>query len=315
MVFYHPTTVHPKRGVVCVALTLTADFQEKKQHGSVLFPFNIYPCTIPRDFPSVPLHWHKSMELVYVKKGRGLVQVGMQAMETAEGGLFILPPGTLHALRGIDGYAMEYENIIFDVDFLGAGAADICAQRYLVPLAAGRLALPARLSPQDPGYAAVAASLTEAEELCREQGPGYELGVKAAMLRLLSLLLGMGAKPVPPESGSTVRLRAVLERIEQEYAQPMRVEQAAAACGLSTSHFMRWFKQMTGCSFVAYLNERRLAAAAVRLRESNDTVLTIAGDVGFENLSNFNHQFKARYGVTPREYRRGLQNRDLPFHW
>ena len=28
-------------------------YQEKKQHGSKLFPFNIYPCTIPLDFPSV----------------------------------------------------------------------------------------------------------------------------------------------------------------------------------------------------------------------------------------------------------------------
>ena len=66
---------------------------------------------------------------------------------------------------------------------------------------------------------------------------------------------------------------------------------------------MRWFKQMTGSSFVAYLNERRLAAAAERLRGSSDAVLTIAGDVGFESLSNFNHQFKKRYGVTPKEYR------------
>lgn len=291
-----------------MALTLAADFQEKKRHGSVLFPFNIYPCTIPGDFPSVALHWHRSMELIYVKKGRGLVQVGMRTEEAEAGGLFILPPGTLHALRGLDGCAMEYENIIFDVDFLGAGAADICAQQYLVPLAAGRLPLPVHLSPDAPGYASAAASLAEAEALCRDRGPGYELGVKAAMLRLLSLLLGLEAGPQPPESANTVRLRAVLEQIEREFSQPMRVEQAAAACGLSASHFMRWFKQMTGSSFTAYLNERRLAAAAVRLRESGDTVLSIAGDVGFENLSNFNHQFKARYGVTPREYRRGLPN-------
>lgn len=296
-----------------MALILTEDFQEKKQHGSVLFPFNIYPCTIPGDFPSVALHWHKSMELIYVKKGRGLVQTGQQVLEACRGEIFILPPGTLHALRGVDGETMEYENIIFDVDFLGAGAADICAQRYLVPLAAGRLALPVRLSPELPGYDDAAVSLAEAENLCRERGPGYELGVKAAMLRLLSLLLKVGAQPTPPESVSTARLRMILEQIEQGYAQPMRVEQAAASCGLSTSHFMRWFKQMTGCSFVAYLNERRLAAAAERLRESGDTVLAVAGDVGFENLSNFNHQFKARYGVTPREYRRDIQKaEELP---
>ena len=68
---------------------------------------------------------------------------------------------------------------------------------------------------------------------------------------------------------------------------------------------MRWFKQMTGSSFISYLNERRLAAAAERLRQSEDSILSIAEAVGFETLSNFNQQFKKRYGVTPRDYRRG----------
>ena len=48
---------------------------KKNQHGSKLLPFNSYPCTIPLDFPSVSLHWHKEMELIYVKKGRGEIQL------------------------------------------------------------------------------------------------------------------------------------------------------------------------------------------------------------------------------------------------
>ena len=60
---------------------------------------------------------------------------------------------------------------------------------------------------------------------------------------------------------------------------------------------------MTGTTFAAYLNERRLATAAELLRTTDDTVLTIAGQVGFDNLSNFNRQFKARFGMTPRQYR------------
>ena len=135
--------------------------QETKRHGSVLFPFNIYPCTIPRDFPSVALHWHKSMELVYVKRGRGQVQAGMCWLDASEGDVFILPPGMLHALRGVPECAMEYENIIFDPEFLGAGAADICAQRYLVPLAAGRLPLPVCLR----GRARVAAHIARRPSL------------------------------------------------------------------------------------------------------------------------------------------------------
>lgn len=282
----------------------TESFQETKQHGSVLFPFNIYPCTIPLDFPSVALHWQKSMELIYVKKGQGLVQSGMLTLEADAGDVFILPPGTLHAIYGIPSQAMEYENIIFEVDFLGAGAADICAQQYLVPLAAGRLALPALLRPGQEGYDAAAACLLDMEQLCGSRDPGYELGVKAALLHLLYILLRLHPEPIPGDSPGMIRLKAVLQRVESEYAHPLTVSQMAEGCGCSTSHFMRWFKQMTGSSFTAYLNERRLAVAAERLRQTSDTVLFIAGEVGFENLSNFNRQFKARYGVTPREYRR-----------
>ena len=282
----------------------TKPLQEKKQHGSILFPFNIYPCTIPLDFPSVALHWHKSMEIIYIKKGCGQVQVDLQMMEAEGGDIFILPPGTLHALYGIPGNVMEYENIIFDVEFLGSGMADICAQQYLVPLAAGRLALPARLQAGHPEYALMSACLADAEYLCGERGPGYELGIKAAMLQILFLLMRMQPETILTESSRTVRLKAVLQRVEEEYATPLTVEQMAESCGCSTSHFMRWFKQMTGSTFTAYLNERRLAVAAERLRQSADSILFIAGEVGFENLSNFNRQFKARYGVTPREYRR-----------
>ena len=32
-----------------------ASLQETKQHGAVRFPFNLYPCTIPGDFPQVAL--------------------------------------------------------------------------------------------------------------------------------------------------------------------------------------------------------------------------------------------------------------------
>ena len=76
----------------------TQKYQEKKQHGSRLFPFNIYPCTIPLDFPSVSLHWHKDMELIYVKKGAGEIQIETTLFLGKPGDIFVVPPGTLHAL-------------------------------------------------------------------------------------------------------------------------------------------------------------------------------------------------------------------------
>ena len=281
--------------------------EEPKKHGSVLFPFNIYPCTIPADFPSVALHWQKSMEIIFVKKGAMQVQLHMEIQTVSQGTICIVSPGALHGLRGLPGQRSEYENMIFEPEFLGAGAVDICAQQYLVPLAAGQLLQPMYLRPGDPAYDEVERCLRRAEVLNEKQPVGFELAIKAAMLELLFLLLPLQPKKLAAEPPGTARLKHVLQRIQQEYDQPLTVEDVAKGCGCSASHFMRWFRQMTGSSFVAYLNEYRLAEAAKRLRGSEEKVLPISQEVGFESLSNFNHQFKLRYGLTPREYRTGKQ--------
>lgn len=156
-----------------------ASLQETKQHGAVRFPFNIYPCTIPGDFPQVALHWHDSMELVFVKRGAGLIQMGTVTYPTRTGDIFVFSPGTLHALRQVPGSSMEYENIIFDLELLG-GAEDLCAEKYLLPLQSGRLTLTGRLSTNDLCYPKAAACLREVEDANRSKLPGYELIVKGS---------------------------------------------------------------------------------------------------------------------------------------
>ena len=122
--------------------------RETKKHGAAWFPFNIYPCAIPQDFTQVALHWQDSMELVFVKKGRGIVQAGLTSYTAAAGDIYVFAPGVLHALRQLDNERMEYENIIFDLELLG-GSGDVAAEKYLLPLQSGRLALPMRLTPDD----------------------------------------------------------------------------------------------------------------------------------------------------------------------
>ena len=75
--------------------------------------------------------------------------------------------------------------------------------------------------------------------------------------------------------------------------------------GFSESHFMRYFKETMGTSFVDYLKDYRLTMAARLLQSSDSSVLSISGEVGFESLSYFNRAFKKHYGMTPLQYRKG----------
>ena len=89
------------------------NYHETKAHTSAEFPYNTYLCSIPLDFPGVPLHWHDEMELVVIKKGQGYVSVDFDKHLVHSGDIIMICPGCLHAIEQDASYKMEYENIIF----------------------------------------------------------------------------------------------------------------------------------------------------------------------------------------------------------
>ena len=186
--------------------------------------------------------------------------------------------------------------------FLGSHNIDICAQQYLMPITTGELNLTTILRKEDIDYESFASCLIETEKLCENKTHGYELGVKANMLRFVYLLFHESS--LSKKRHSNDRLKNLLQFIENNYMHTIHVDDAARTSGYSVSHFMRWFKQVSGSSFTSYLNERRLVEAAKMLKKGNETILSISTQVGFDNLSNFNRQFKKLYGCSPKDYRK-----------
>lgn len=72
---------------------------------------------------------------------------------------------------------------------------------------------------------------------------------------------------------------------------------------LSRYHFLRIFQQLTGLTPHRYVLRTRLRRAATRLMMEKVKVLEIALDSGFGDVSNFNHAFRAEFGVSPRNLR------------
>ena len=102
-------------------------------------------------------------------------------------------------------------------------------------------------------------------------------------------------------------MKQIIKYIEHNYMEKITIETMAEELGLSQSHFMKFFKNTMGTTFIDYLNEYRLTMASRLLISSESSILNIAAEVGFDNLSYFNRLFKKRFAVTPREYRRKLQ--------
>ena len=283
-----------------------ASLQETKQHGAVRFPFNLYPCTIPGDFQQVALHWHESMELVFVKQGMGLVQVGVVTYLAYRGDIFIFAPGTLHALRQAEGQRMEYENIIFHPGILISKKADTSNTEFLAPLLSGALSVPLLYQPGSPCYAEIAACIDANDEISRTNPPGYQFFIKSQLFMLFYILFNkcLLKEPAKRDHKSLEKMKLILKYLENHYMERITIADISAEVGLSQSHFMKYFKNTMGTSFIEYLNEYRLTMASRLLISSESSILAIAEEVGYENLSYFNRTFKKRFGMTPRDYRK-----------
>ena len=284
-------------------------FEEKKEHGDRDFPFTIYPCSIPVDFARVPVHWHEEMEIIAVKKGRGIVTVDRKRYEVGEGEFLFVFPGQLHGISRRAGETVEYENIIFRLELLMSGGEDPWTDRFLLPLAEGRAKEPLYVAKDREGYEEFAVCVQRMDGISGERGYAYQLGIKSGLFWLLYLAAAcQGRTGAGEERRNKVRekMKQILSYVEEHYGERITIEEAAAVCYYSPSHFMKYFRQYMGISFVQYLNDYRLARAWAQLARTGETVTNIAQGCGFENLSYFNRLFKRRYGMTPGQMRQRM---------
>jgi AraC-like DNA-binding protein len=75
---------------------------------------------------------------------------------------------------------------------------------------------------------------------------------------------------------------------------------------MSPYHFLRVFKQVTGMTPHQFVLRTRLHRAAVRLRRSDESVVSIASETGFNDLSTFNRRFRNIMGCSPSVFRVNL---------
>jgi AraC family transcriptional regulator len=99
------------------------------------------------------------------------------------------------------------------------------------------------------------------------------------------------------------RISSVLRFIEAHLTEPMPLERLAYAAEMSAFHFLRTFKQVAGVTPHQYILRSRLREAALRLSACKEPILEVALDAGFRDLSNFNHAFRAEFGVSPAMFR------------
>lgn len=99
------------------------------------------------------------------------------------------------------------------------------------------------------------------------------------------------------------RHKRVIDFVEANIGNRIRLEAMADAAALSPFHFSRAFKQATGLSPSKYVLDRRIREAKMLLKSTSKSLAEIALMCGFASQSHFATAFKAAVGVTPRFFR------------
>lgn len=282
------------------------NYHETITHGDIVFPYNTYLCSIPLDFKEVPAHWHDEMEIIYIKKGQGVVTVDFREYRVNHDTIVLILPGQLHSISQYKDESMEYENIIFHPSMLMPRSADIVTTQYMSPLLHGQITVPTIYTPVYPYYQDVVAPIDACDEICKTMPQGYELYIKSMLFQFFFVLHNRCRNLTKPQKNKKAldKMRPVLKYIENNYMHPIRIAEIAQVADYSESHFMRYFKETMGTSFVDYLKDYRLTMAARLLASSESSILSISEEVGFDNLSYFNRSFKAKYGLTPSQFKK-----------
>ncbi len=97
-------------------------------------------------------------------------------------------------------------------------------------------------------------------------------------------------------------LKKIYEFIFENFSHPISAKDVAEVVHMNTAAFSRFFKRIHRKTFTSYLNEIRIGYACKLLIEKKQKVISICYECGFNNISNFNRQFKLIKGMTPTEF-------------
>lgn len=101
------------------------------------------------------------------------------------------------------------------------------------------------------------------------------------------------------------RIAGVVEKLNREFAQPLRVEELAAEARMSTSSLYDYFKEVTGMSPIQFQKQIRLQEARRLLFSGSTDAAEAAFQVGYESPSHFSREYARMFGMPPvRDVRR-----------
>lgn len=275
--------------------------------------FKLYNFHFPY-FPT-PWHFHPEYELVLVVKSYGQRIIGNGVGDFADGDLVFIGANVPHIYRNDSVFYQnspdhQAESVIvhFLEDFLGEAFMELQEMAPIRQLFQ-RAALGLEILGPTKEYV-----MARMLEMSQQEGMRRLLLLldilttlaESPHLRTLSTQIIEGSNPVESE-----KVSLVFDYISRNYQRRIALSEIADLMNMSVPSVCRFIKRRTHKTLVNLINELRISHACKLLTDTNLSIIEICYECGFQNLSNFNRQFRLIKNSNPQTFRKQLWNSNL----
>lgn len=254
-------------------------------------------------------HFHPEFELTLTSNSRGQRYIGDDISNYDDGDLVLLGPNLPHtwcSAERIDPRTPHIALVMWFTEAWGAGITGTLAE--MKPLAA-------LLQRAGRGIVFSRDAAEAARPIIESIPPSEPVVRLSRLMEVLALLAtDKGAAPIAGpaadrrkvDSPDRARVERVLDHLHANYRDRISIGDLADVAALSASGFHRLFRRHTQLTVSDYVAQLRVGQACALLVNSERPIAHVADEVGYANLANFNRQFRALKGMTPREFRKSF---------
>lgn len=265
-----------------------------------------------QDYHVAP-HWHTSIEILYFLQDSATVWVGSNYYLANSGDLMIINAGEVHSVVAEKDSTPTHFVLKVLPELLYISEHDSFEANYLLPFTIAGFT-DHRLIPKDHLDGSYIFPLIN--NVYREFNTkqfGYELSIQADINKIFLWILrywqshGLQVEQLFQQNSQDYkRLKKLFKYVQDHYHERINVADMADLCKMNYSYFSRYFKELTGKTFVEYVNYIRLTEAEKLLLTTDLNITQIAFATGFSSTSYFIKLFKRDRGISPNQMKKHL---------
>lgn len=254
----------------------------------------------------LPFHNHEFGEVVFILDG-SVVHVTEDGESTLErGDVFVIEGEQAHGFKKLKDLQVFY--ILFDLDYFNTLRAEFEGLKSfniifgLEPQLRKNYNFKSMLKLNNEELDEITVLLRLYEKECRYNLPWKINATENFFKNIVIQLCRYYSISSYAKNNVLFKIEKVINYMKLHFAKDLKLDKLAKTAQMNDSTFRRTFKEVTGYSPVAFLQQLRIAESARILLTGNVKVKHAGKKVGYNNQSYFVKIFKNEIGITPHEY-------------